>query len=171
MEELVEKAKNGEIRALEELIKMYELILYNTARTFLKCDDDIEEAIQQTIILVYTNIYKLRNEKFFKTWLVRILINQCKKILNNQKKERIRNINIEEIENLKTTEKDDYSFITYVLNKLDEKDKEIIILYYYDDFSIREISKILGVAKGTIKSRLSRAREKMKKIINKEGLM
>ena len=75
MEELVEKAKNGEIRALEELIKMYELILYNTARTFLKCDDDIEEAIQQTIILVYINIYKLRNEKFFKRWLVRIIIN------------------------------------------------------------------------------------------------
>lgn len=56
MNDIVKRAKNGEIQALEQLIHMYEIKLYKTARTILDCEDDINEAVQQTIILVYKNI-------------------------------------------------------------------------------------------------------------------
>ena len=52
MEEIVKRAKNGDIRAIEELIHMNKVKLYKTARTFLSCEDDINEAIQSTLILV-----------------------------------------------------------------------------------------------------------------------
>ena len=57
-----------------------------------------------------------------------------------------------------------------LLNKLEENHKEIIILYYYDDYSIAEIADILNIAEGTVKSRLSRAREELKQM-NLEGLI
>ena len=63
MNDIVKRAKNGEIQALEELIHMYEVKLYKTARTILKCEDDINEAVQQTVILVYKNINQLKMKK------------------------------------------------------------------------------------------------------------
>ena len=80
MNDIVKRAKNGEIQALEELIHMNEVKLYKTAKTILNCEDDINEAIQQTIILVYKNIGQLKNEKSFGAWMFKILVNKCKDI-------------------------------------------------------------------------------------------
>ena len=67
-------------------------------------------------------------------------------------------------------EKEDYSFVNEALSKLKEEYKEVTILYYYDGFSVKEISKILNLPQGTIKSRLSRARKKLETIIGKEKI-
>lgn len=167
MEKIVKRAKAGEIRAFEELIHMHELKLYKTASSILICEDDINEAIQQSIILMYNNIHLLKNNKYFSTWFIKILINECRKIYNyNQKNNTVLstledNISVE-------SENTDFSFVNNALKLLDNDFKEVVVLYYYDEFSVSEISKILNIPKGTIKSRLARAREKLKNIILKD---
>lgn len=77
---IVLRAKKGDDQAFEKLIKAYESKMYKTAKSILECEDDINEAIQQTIILIYDKLYQLRNEEKIGSWIIRILINQCKKI-------------------------------------------------------------------------------------------
>ena len=170
MEEIVKRAKNGEIRALEELIHINEVKLYKTARSILADNDDIEEAIQQTIILVYKNIYKLKKEKYFTTWMMRILINECKKIWNQNSKRDKMFSDLEDHKEIVEKEQEDYGFVTKALNELDKEFREVTILYYYDEFSVKEISKILNLPQGTVKSRLARARLKLNDLIKKEEM-
>lgn len=168
MEEIVKKAKSGDIRAIEELINMHKIKLYKTARTILFYEDDINDAIQSTLILLYENIKKIRNEKYFTTWLMRILINECKKIYNYKSKNNKNNISIENYKEIEIEEVEDYDFVNKALDSLDEKSRTIAILYYYNEMSVKDISKILDISAGTVKSRLSRTREKLKIILEKE---
>jgi RNA polymerase sigma-70 factor (ECF subfamily) len=98
MEDLVNKAKNGDTDALTTLIYDIKLDLYKIARTRLSCQDDIEDAIQETIIEAFNSIHKLRESKYFKTWIIKILINRCNRIYSKNKKENIsfENINSSE---------------------------------------------------------------------------
>lgn len=168
MNYIVNNNENIEINELEMLIHINELRMYKTASSILYCEDDINEAIQRTIIIVFNNINKLRNKKSFNTWLTKILINECKKIWNQNIIKNKNSFSIDSMEYLVEKEKEDYSFVKEVIEKLDEKYREIVVLYYYDEFSVREISKILKIPQGTIKSRLSRAREQIKKMIKED---
>ena len=80
VEELVKKAKNKNEKAFDELISLIEKEMYLIAKTRLYNDDDIADAIQETIYLCYKNIHKLKDNKLFKTWIIKILINECNKI-------------------------------------------------------------------------------------------
>lgn len=164
----MKRAKSGDIRAIEELINIHRVKLYKTARTILHCEDDINDAIQSTLILLYGNIRNLKNDKYFTTWLMRILINECKKVYNYKSKNNKNNISIENYQETKVEEIEDYDFVNKALDKLDEKSRTIAILYYYDEMSVKDISKVLGISIGTVKSRLSRTREKLKIILEKE---
>lgn len=86
MEELVNKAKNGDSKAFTELIYLIRLDLYKIARTRLACQDDIDDAVQETLIEAFYSIHKLKEIKYFKTWIIRILINKCNKIYSKNKK-------------------------------------------------------------------------------------
>ena len=76
MEELVEKAKNGDKNSFTKLMLMVERELYYIAKSRLKDDDDVYDAIQETTIIAYKNIGKLKENQYFKTWIIRILINE-----------------------------------------------------------------------------------------------
>ncbi len=146
------------------------LKMYKTAIAILKNEDDANDAIQEALFSAYQNYYNLREKKFFTTWIIRILINKCYDIINKNKK--VSYID-DSITHNTMGEKDTYNVensLEWVLQKIDKDLKEIIVLYYYDDLPINEISDILDIPKGTVKSRLSRAREQIKQIIKeKEG--
>ena len=80
MNELIEKAKQGCIESFEKLILYYQQDLYRIAKIRLNTNDDISDAIQNTIINIYKNLKKLKNNTYFKTWIIKILINECNKI-------------------------------------------------------------------------------------------
>ena len=146
------------------------LKMYKTAIAILKNEDNANDAIQEALFSAYQNYYNLREKKFFTTWIIRILINKCYDIINKNKK--VSYID-DSITHNTMGEKDTYNVensLEWVLQKIDKDLKEIIVLYYYDDLPINEISDILDIPKGTVKSRLSRAREQIKQIIKeKEG--
>ena len=166
MEELIEEAKRGNPNAFTELIVCIKNDLYKIARMRLTCEDDINEAVQETIIIAFKSVKKVRESKFFKTWIIKILINECNKIYKiNQKNNFVQyeNVNYEsnsyEIEN----KINDLDF-DLLINLLNYDERIAITLYYLEDFTTQEISKILKEPEGTIKSRISRAKNKIKNI-------
>jgi len=169
---IITQIKNGDEEVFAELIEQYKLPIYKTAKAILKDEDDVCDAIQDTALSIYKNIKNLKNEKYFKTWVIRITINKCYDIIAKRK------LNDEKILKVQTqiTEMHD-SFDNNVIVKTDlertldllEEDlRTITVLYYYNDLSISEISDILNIPKGTVKSRVFRAREKLYEILSKE---
>ena len=144
------------------------LKMYKTAISILKDEDDANDAIQEALYSAYKNYYSLREKSYFTTWIIKILINKCYNIINKNKK--IAYIDDTVIQNTASSE-DNYEIensLEWVLNQINRELKEIVVLYYYDDFSVADIANVLEIPQGTVKSRLSRAREQIKEIIKKE---
>ena len=91
MEELVERAKNKDKDAFSELIMNVKKELYLVAKLKLKNEDDISDAIQETLLKSYKNIRKLKNNNMFKTWIIKILINECKIIYKRKRHNSVSN--------------------------------------------------------------------------------
>ena len=163
--ETVVRAKAGDVQATGEIIQENVQSMYRVAFSILKNEEEIYDAISNTTVIVFEKISTLQKEEFFKTWLTRILINECYKIYNQNKK-----IIYLENSNQNTLEyHDDYSDIETknLIKYLSEDLKEIVMLYYFEDFSVKEIGKILDIPDGTVKSRLSRARKELEKVLIK----
>ena len=166
--ELVEKAKNDDQIAFSNLIEKVKYKLYKTGMAILKNDDDTCDAIQETLIKAYKNIKTLNNNEYFTTWIVRILINQCYDIIRKNDKIVSMSEKLQANQNTYYELYSQESSLEYVLNMLDKDLKLVTVLYYYDDLSVSTISEILNIPEGTVKSRLSRARERIYTILKEE---
>lgn len=155
---LVKKAKRHDNDAFVELMEGQKLSMYKVARSYLKSDDDIADAIQETILTCYEKLETLENEQFFKTWLIRILINKCIDIIKTGQRESPVGQLPEQGGTCVSLE--NYEFYE-LLNSLDEKYRIILILYYVEGFKIREIAQILELEENTVKTRLSRGRKQL----------
>ncbi|MDO5779632.1 MAG: sigma-70 family RNA polymerase sigma factor [Clostridium sp.] len=160
------KAKNGDNEAFLELINENKLNIYRVARGILSNEHDIEDAIQNTIIKAYEKINTLKKNEFFRTWLVRILINECNEIIRRNK----RVVSINE-SNHEERYNDCYENIdlTKAINSLSEELRVTTVLFYFEDMSIKDIASILNIPNGTVRSRLSRARERLREIIGEDA--
>lgn len=155
----VAKAKNGDKEAFIELINENRLNIYRVAKGILKNEYDIEDAIQNTVIKAFEKISNLKNDDLFRTWIIRILINECNDILRKNK----RVVPLEDnIEKEKYDDKYENMDLTNAVSSLNEDLRNITVLYYFEDMSTVEIAKLLGIPEGTVRSRLSRAREKLR---------
>lgn len=165
--ETVKKAKQGNVNEIGSIILENMSTLYRVAFSILKTEDEIYDAISSTTVIVFEKINTLKNEEFFKTWMTRILINECYKIYNQNKK-------IIYLENCNKQEEAyndkyvDFEMRNLVKN-LDRDLREVVILYYFEEFSVKEISKIVKIPEGTVKSRLSRARKELGKVLLKNN--
>ena len=123
--------------------------------------------MQFTTVIVFEKMHTLKNAEFFKTWLIRILINECNKI-HRQNKKIIYLENYNQTDLVYNDKYDDFG-VRQAIKKLDEDLKTMVILYYFEDFNIKEISEIQKLPEGTVKSRLSRIRKKLKNELEKRG--
>ena len=168
--EQVKKAKEGDVNEIGNIIQENVQAMYRVAFGILKNEDEIYDAISNTTIIVFEKIASLKKEEFFKTWLTRILINECYKIYNQNKKViYLENCTSESLDNLQYTEKDrlEEQDARNLLKNLSKDLKETVMLYYFEDFSVKEVAEILNIPEGTVKSRLSKARKDLEKILIK----
>ena len=163
----VRKAKEGDVDEIGKIILENMQSMYRVAFSILRTEDEISDAISNTVVIVFEKIKTLRNEEFFKTWLTRILINECYKICKQNKKI----IHLENYNQEKLSYNDTYVDLEMrnLIRNLKEDLKEIVILYYFEEFSVKEISQILKIPEGTVKSRLSRARKELEKVLIKDN--
>lgn len=150
-----------------ELVEENKISLYRFGKSILKKDVEVEDAIGETILKAYKYRGRLKNIDNFKSWIMSILNNECYNIIKKNKKFDLRE-NIEDL-NLSYSDEDEYS-LKDIVNKLSYEFSSVTVLFYYEDMSIKNISKVLEVSEGTVKSRLSRARRKIKEILDREEL-
>lgn len=162
----IDLMKKGNKEAFIKVIKEHEGTLYRVAKGILRSEEDTEDAIQNTIIKAYEKASTLKNEEYFKTWLIRILINESNLIIRKNKKL----ISVEEIDN-ERYHIDSYENIdiTRAIEGLNENLRIVTLLFYYEDISIKEIAKILLIPEGTVRSRLTRARKELYEIMKEDG--
>ena len=141
-----------------ELVLASEKTLYRVSMSMLKNETDCEDAVQTAILTAYQKLDTLKNEEFFRTWLVRILINVCNKQLSHKK----RFIDIQEYMETAVPSSDINIDVKIALEGLPVKIREVVVLYYIEEFSVKEIKSILNIPEGTVKSRLSKGRELLK---------
>ena len=146
---------------LGNLILDSERQLYSTAKTILFCDQDCADAIQETIAKAFSKIDTLKNDKYARTWLIRILINECYNLVRRSSKF-ISLENLEDRQEMNAEEAKDYSELYAAVNSLKEELRLPVILYYIEDFSVREIAQILEISEGAVQKRLARARGKLR---------
>lgn len=158
-------AKEGGVKLTKEQLGMLilgsERQLYSTAKTMLVNDYDCEDAIQETIAKAFSKIDTLKNDKYAKTWLIRILINECYTIVRKSSKH-VSLEGVNEMAEIGAECSTDYSDLYKAVRLLKEELRLPVILYYIEDFSIREIAQILEITEGAVQKRLARARRKLK---------
>ena len=174
-EELLTKAKNGDVKAYEELINNIKNVLYRLARARLDNEDDIYDAINETIFYAYKHLKKLKHNEYFQTWIIKILINECNKIYNKNSKqlkliEKIQTISYYENYDNSLREVEDKMDFKKLLETLNYDERMVFILYFYAEYDTTEISKILNENISNVKSRLKRGKEKIYKMISKGGV-
>ncbi|MDO4306775.1 MAG: sigma-70 family RNA polymerase sigma factor [Eubacteriales bacterium] len=159
MIQLVKKAIQGDVDAFLELMEQNSLAMYKIARGILKNDHDVADAIQDTILKCFEKIHTLRQPEYFKTWMIRVLINECNQILGHYQR-----INMPG--ELPETARQDASLAEFefkeMLELVDEKYRVILILHYVEGFKISEIAELLDLKENTVKTRLLRAREQVR---------
>ncbi len=159
MKKLAERAIQGEKEAFATLIELCKQDLYKVARGFFRENDMAADAIQETILTAFENISALRKPEYFKTWLIRILINTC----NSLKKTNSRYTSVDYVPDIaREDEGQANAEFGMLMDQLDEKYRIVLILYYAQDMSVAKISEIMGISKDAVKTRLKRGREKVR---------
>ena len=153
-EKLVRDAIKGDDTAFLQLIQLCKIDLYKTALSFLRNEEEALEAVQEVTYRAYKNIRTVRDAAYFKTWLIRIMINYC----NDQLKKKKRVVLNEEILNLHGTEEHHTEMeLKDAMSTLDERSREILTLKYFQDMKIKDIAVTLQCPEGTVKTWLNKA--------------
>ena len=164
--EKVEKARNGNVDEIGNLLMENMKSMYRVAFSILKTEEEISDAISNTTVIVFEKIHTLKNPEYFKTWMIRILINECNKIHRHYK-------NFSRAEELPEVPGQDMSIEEFefkeMLGMLDESYRIILILYYVEGFRIADIASILNMNENTVKTRLVRARVQLKQEYTSAG--
>lgn len=135
---------------------------YKIAWSYVYNHQDIEDILQNTMIKVYENIKSLRDTNLFETWFTTILINECRQCLRKRKREVLQ----EDIE-IHGHYNDEYNFFQEI-HSVDEIFREVIILKYIIGYSQEEISNILDIPMGTVKSRIYRGVQALRNLVEEE---
>ena len=162
METLVRKAQCGDAEAFISLMEECKMTMRRVAYGYLGNDEDVADVIQDTILAAYESLHTLQKQEHFKTWLVRILINNCTKTWRRNK----RNVSLENEQAAGHTESidrgnADVEFKELLLS-LPEDSRAIFQLYYGEQFTTKEIAAILDMNENTIKSKLHRGKEQLR---------
>lgn len=165
MDGLVRKARKRDKEAFGQLIRQHTPGMYKVAKAILKNDEDAADAIQETALTCWEKLGLLKKDKYFKTWMTRILINHCNQIYR-QRSRMVSEVILPE----EGAAEESYAAVEWreFLQCLEEKYRIVTILYYVEGFKIREIAEILQVNEKTVSGRLATARDRMEKQYTRE---
>lgn len=179
-EELIRKVKEGDMHAFEQLFELYKTSAKRLAYMITGSIADSEDVVQETFIQCYGKISQLKELSLFQSWFYRILTRIAWKYCNHRNKvqpvDEFSESDIMEYTPLNSASdqvlKNEEAKILYeAICNLDKKQRTVIILYYYNDLSLKEISLIMRCSEGTVKSRLYTARKNLKLALKSRDYM
>jgi RNA polymerase sigma-70 factor (TIGR02954 family) len=165
-EQLVKQAIKGNDDAFLQLIHIFKVDLYKTAISFLRNEEEALEAIQEVTYRAYKGIRKLKEASYFKTWLIRIMINYCNDQLKKQKRVVI---NDEMLESIGVSENHSEMELRDAMLGLDDRSREILTLKYFHDLKIKDIAVTMQCPEGTVKTWLNKALKALREKLEEKG--
>ncbi len=163
-ESLITRILSGEKRLYEIVVRRNNQRLFRVGMAILNQDPEVEEAMQRAYIRAYENLKKFENRSSFRTWLTRIMINECLSIRRERQK---RLVGFSpEVENYPNMEMPDRGLMSKELNalleqaiaRLPQRYRLVFILREIEDMSVKETGEALGLEPSNVKIRLSRAK-------------
>ncbi|MGG1662983.1 sigma-70 family RNA polymerase sigma factor [Brevibacillus sp. NRS-1366] len=153
-----ELACSGDVEAFTRLVKKHEKSMYRVARSILSSDNECLDAAQEAIFKAYHSLSALRDPRLFKSWLMRILVNECHRLTRKTSKLVLLDDWQEQASSYRFEENIE---VQEAIQLLEEELRLCIVLYYFEDMAVKDMAIVLSQPEGTIKSRLSRARKKL----------
>lgn len=184
-EKWIEAACLGDVKAFEALMGQYEKRIYTICLRLLNESHEAYDAVQEVCIKIWRQMDRFRGESMFSTWVYRIATNTCLDRLRQRKKKLkvvglneaidekdVQGVGVDPWEDVSSylAEREKEKILWQGINEMKESHRMIIILRDIEGYAYEEIAQFLGISVGTVKSRLSRARFQLKKILeqNKE---
>lgn len=175
---LVYDCQTGNIAAFEALMKKYERKAIQTAFLVTRRRDLAEDIVQEAFIQCYYQLHSLRQPEFFQTWFYRILVRLSLRMVKREKWKSFFSPSKAGFEigyspqfDNKIVIEETYKALYESVNVLGDKLRTVIILFYFNEMTTKEISNVLSISEGTVKSRLHLARKQIKKTLADEGYL
>ena len=164
--EVVKGPDNSPEERINRLIQAYERDLLRLCCVCLRDVSLAEDAVQETFIKAYKNLHAFRGGSSEKTWLYRIAINTCRDMQRGSWFRFVsRDVNLDELQIPSGQEPGEGSALSEGIMKLPRKYREVILLYYYEEWKLKEIAKALGVSAMTVSRRIGKARELLRDLL------
>lgn len=182
--QLIQRAKSGDESSFESLILGCQNKAYNIALRYLKNEEDALDALQESFIKIFRHLNSFKEDSRFDTWVYRIVVNTCNDMLRKNSNQKITDsifktddekesvIEIPDSTGSPETvlaKKETTAHIITCLERLNQEQKEIIVLRDVHGFSYEEISEILNCSIGTVKSRINRSRLRLREILMEQN--
>lgn len=166
---VLQQVRQGDTQAFAQLVETFQKPVYNLCYRMLHNAEDAEDAAQETFLRAYKNMARYDPERSFSTWLLSIAAHYC---IDQIRRRRLDMVGIEDLpvphlRDLKPgpesqlSETEEQRRIRMLLDVLDSTDRAVVTMYYWYEFSYKEISEALSLTESAIKSRLHRARRAM----------
>lgn len=152
--------------ATEVLVEKYKDHLFAAAFNVCKNAADADDVVQDTFLQYHITNRQFENEQHIRAWLIRVAINKSKNI--NLSFWRQKGVPLEEYMETLTFETPEAQTLFTEVMKLPEKYRIVIHLFYYEDYTIREIAKIMNVTESNVKVRLTRGRRLLRNVLKEE---
>lgn len=167
IDNLVSSAKNGSAEAFGELYDIYSKDMFRFAYYYLGSSAMAEDCVSECVCLAFQKISSLRKPSAFKSWLFKILHNCC----NNALREKVvssGNVEYESIVNISSEDNmSERLSLRDALMALSDEEREIVILHYCHGYTSKEIGEIMEMKDATVRSKIMRSGEKMRKFLDK----
>jgi len=162
---LAVRCRAGDLAAFDELVARYQLRLFRFSFRLLRDRAEAEDAVQETFLRVYRGLSKYRPDGFFSSWIYRITLNECRRRLRSRRS----TVPLEftaAADNLPdpqatVMQNERHRQLRAALNSLPEHYRMVMMLFYFDDLSVDEISHAMGLSVSAVKVRLHRGRERL----------
>lgn len=138
--------------------------LYRISCGMLQNPQDRMDAVQEAVVKAWANVHRLRREEYFETWLTRILINEC----HNLQKTHKNTVPLDSLPEQGVCEGSNKPLRDALL-ALEMELRLPVLLFYMEGYKLREIAEILRIPEGTVKTRLTRAKRKLKSLLEDEA--
>ena len=175
LNELILKANNGDTKAFEVIVRNYNKFGYAVAFRILCNEEDAKDVVQECFIKIWKHLNEYDKKIKFTTWMYKIVVNLCFDKLKSQKRRRniFKNLDEDSVINVpggidlekELTNKELAAMIKHFASGLSEKQKTVFILRDMEDLSIEEVSEIMNISSGSVKTNLFYARQSIRKKI------
>ena len=166
MKELLNGARKGNKYAFEEIVNRIYKKLYIIAKAKLMDEQEAQEVVWDSLLTAHNKLWVLRDINKFNSWITKIVINNCNSVIRKRKIQQVSFV-CEKLDNNGTSEseyvdiEDNIDFFD-LLSELNDDERTIIAMYYSEEYTTKEISETLKINENTIRSKIKRAKQKIK---------